>query len=85
MKSESTIAEIVAEAERLAADIEKTCTGDAKLRAKLLEIFGLWLVVARTGGGRARWDEILESVFPWPSAGEIESAHAHARKRLGLN
>lgn len=77
--------QIVEQAERLARELQRELSHDARTRARLIELFGLNLLIARVRGGRLDWEGILEEVFPWPDEAESAAALAAARKRLGLD
>lgn len=63
--------------------IEARIKKDAKLRADLLQIYGLWSAYNVSGGG-ADWDVIVSDVFGSPTDDEHRKAVADGVKQLGI-
>lgn len=63
--------------------IENRIRKDAKLRADLLQIYGLWGAFNQREGG-ADWDLIVSGIFGGPTDEEHQKAVADGLKQLGI-
>lgn len=71
-----------AKAEALAAVIEKRLQADKKLRAQLVELFGLAATTSIIGADGVNWTGVLAAAFPCPEGAEAEQAFANAMKTV---
>ena len=63
--------------------IEGRIKKDSKLRAELLQIYGLWAAFSVKEGG-ADWDLIVSGLFAAPTDEEHQKALATGFKQLGI-
>ena len=67
--------------DELIAPIKARVHGDKKIRAALLEIFGL-VAASSSQAGVVDWDSIVSDCFPWPNDSEAAAAVDSARKAV---
>lgn len=72
---------LAARAGALIEPIKARIAGDRKLRAALVEIFGL-IAANSTQPGVVDWGSILSDCFPWPKDSEAAAAVAAGRKAV---